>query len=120
MNLSTVIVENILVITIEYDYLDANNIDQFKAEIKSFLNEPVATVFDLSSLQFIDSSGLGAFLSCMRKIKGIGGALALCALQPTVRSIIEQVRMNKVIDVYATREEAVAALPVTLKESKGL
>ena len=110
MNLSTIIVDNILVINIEYDHLDANNINQFKDEIKSLLGEPVATVFDLSSLQFIDSSGLGAFLSCMRKINSIGGALALCALQPTVRSIIEQVRMNRVIDVYATREEAIAAL----------
>ena len=115
MNLSTIIVDNILVINIEYDHLDANNINQFKDEIKSLLGEPVATVFDLSSLQFIDSSGLGAFLSCMRKIKGLGGALALCALQPTVCSIIEQVRMNRVIDVYATREEAITAL-----QAKGL
>ena len=116
MNLCTITIENILVVDIEYDYLDANNINQFRDEIKTILDKPNTTVFDLSSLQFIDSSGLGAFLSCMRKIKGKGGSLALCALQPTVRSIFEQVRMNKVIDAYTTREKAIAALQATLTD----
>jgi anti-sigma B factor antagonist len=118
MNLNTMIVENILVVNVEYDYLDANNISQFRDEIKTLLGEPNTTVFDLSSLQFIDSSGLGAFLFSMRMINAKGGSLALCALQPTVRSIFEQVRMNKVIDVYATRETAIAALQTTPTDIK--
>lgn len=110
MTLKTVTIEKTLVVTIGYDYLDAHNIGQFKTGIKPLLSGPEATVFDLSPLQFIDSSGLGAFLFCMRRVKGNGGVLALCSLQSTVRSIFEQVRMNKVIDIYTSREEAIAAL----------
>ena len=39
-----------------------------------------------------------------------GGELKLCALRSTLRSLFDLVKMNRVIDVYPTCEEAIAAL----------
>jgi anti-sigma B factor antagonist len=66
-------------------------------------------VFDLSRLRFTDSSGLGALISCLRKVNANGGDLKLCAMSDQVRALFELVRMHKVFDIYATREEAVRA-----------
>jgi anti-sigma B factor antagonist len=66
-------------------------------------------LLDLHRVAFIDSSGLGALLACQRVIEGAGGQLKLCGLRPEVRAALELVRMDRLIDVYASREEALAA-----------
>ena len=66
-------------------------------------------VFDLSKLRFVDSSGLGAFLSCLRKLNAKGGDLKLCGMSKQVRAVFELVRMHRIFDIYGTREEAVRA-----------
>jgi len=66
-------------------------------------------VIDLGRLRFVDSSGLGAFISCLRKLNAKGGDLKLCGMQKPVRAVFELVRMHRIFDIYATREEAVRA-----------
>jgi len=66
-------------------------------------------VFDLSQLRFIDSSGLGAFLSCLRQLSTKGGELKLCGLSNQVYQTFELVRMHRIFDIYSTKSEAVQA-----------
>jgi anti-sigma B factor antagonist len=66
-------------------------------------------VLDLNGVRFIDSSGLGSFLSCLRKLSAKGGDLKLCRVSKQVRTVIELVRMNRMFDILNTREEAVGA-----------
>ena len=69
-------------------------------------------VFDLSRLAFVDSSGLGAFLSCLRHVHAKGGDLKLCSLLPPVRTLFELVRMHKIFDIFNNRDEALRAFQV--------
>ncbi len=69
----------------------------------------VRLVLDLGRVGYIDSSGLGVLVMAMRRARMAGGDIKLCALQPDVRSLLEMTRMVKALDVYATREAAVAA-----------
>jgi len=110
MNITTTKTDEVLIVKIGYEHLDAFNTEQFKTEINPLLNGAGATVFDLSTIQFMDSSGLGAFLSCQRRVTAGGGELVLCALQSTVRTIFDMVRMSKIIKVFDTQEEAIQAL----------
>ena len=67
-------------------------------------------VLDLTRLRFIDSAGLGAFLSCLRKLTEKQGDLKLCAVSKQVRTAFALVRMHRILDIYDTREEATRAL----------
>src|ERR1700754_41286 len=100
-------VGNITVIGVEGDSLDASNAQDFKRAVAPAVAENCKLVFDLSLLQFIDSSGLGAFLSCLRQLHATGGDLKLCGMTRPVRGLFELVRMHRIFDIHNTREEAV-------------
>jgi anti-sigma B factor antagonist len=63
-------------------------------------------VIDLSRVEFVDSSGCGALLSCLRQLGDRGGDLKLCGVQKNVERLFELVRMNRIIDIYPSKEEA--------------
>jgi anti-sigma B factor antagonist len=63
----------------------------------------------MSLVEYIDSSGCGAILTALRWVDQIGGQLKLCCLQGRVESIFGLVRMSRILDIFATREEALRA-----------
>jgi anti-sigma B factor antagonist len=99
-------VENVTVVTIPGATLDASNTKEFKADVAPLLSSGSKLIFDLHNLKFVDSSGLGAMLSSLRSINGLGGDLKLCAMNKPVRALIELVRMHRVFEIFNTREEA--------------
>ena len=64
-------------------------------------------IFDLAELRFVDSSGLGAFLSSLRQLNATGGDLKLCGMTKPVRALFELVRMHKIFDICGTKDEAI-------------
>jgi anti-sigma B factor antagonist len=103
-------VGEVAVVELRGEQLDASNVADFKRDIAPVLEGNSRVVFDLSQLRFVDSSGLGAILSCLRRLNGAGGELKLCGLAKPVRALFELVRMHKIFDIYATRDEAVRSL----------
>jgi anti-sigma B factor antagonist len=91
------------------DNLDTSNAGAFKSDMAPILQSSKKVVFDLSQLEFVDSSGLGAVLSCLRTLNTNGGDLKLCQMRKPVRVLFELVRMHRVFDIYDTREDAVKA-----------
>ena len=89
--------------------LDASKTADFKSVIAPVLKAHTKVVFDLSQLRFIDSSGLGAFLSCLRQLSTNRGELKLCGMSNQVYQTFELVRMNRIFDIYDTKDEAVQA-----------
>src|SRR5664280_370242 len=100
---------DVVVVTLPVDELDAGNAGQFKRDIAPLLQAHTKLVFDLSGLRFTDSSGLGFFLSCLRKAQAKGGDLKLCGMSRQVRTVFELVRMQQLFNIHATKEEAVRA-----------
>ncbi|MBM4442091.1 MAG: STAS domain-containing protein [Candidatus Rokubacteria bacterium] len=66
-------------------------------------------VLDLASVMYIDSSGLGALVAAMKHARAAGGDIKVCMLESDVRALFEMTRLNKVLAVHTTRQEAVAA-----------
>jgi anti-sigma B factor antagonist len=100
----------VTIVTLPGDQLDAGNAAAFKRDIAAAIAGSASVVFDMSRLQFVDSSGLGAILSCLRQLNAAGGELKLCRMARPVRALFELVRMHRIFDIYATRDEAVRAL----------
>jgi anti-sigma B factor antagonist len=109
MELNVEVVKDVAVVKLFLDELDASNSGEFKHQIAPVLSEHAKLVIDLGELRFIDSSGLGAMLSCLRQATARGGDLKLCQLSPAVRAAFELVRLHRVIDIHASATEAVQA-----------
>src|SRR5262249_15617385 len=103
-------VGEVAVVELRGEQLDASNVTDFKRDIAPVLEANSRVVFDLGKLRCVDSSGLGAILSCLRRLNGAGGELKLCGLAKPVRALFELVRMHKIFDIYTTRDEAVRSL----------
>lgn len=65
-------------------------------------------VLDLSKVDFIDSSGLGAILSVLKMI-GKEGELTICGLTEPVASMFKLTRMDRVFTIHKSVEIAIAA-----------
>jgi anti-sigma B factor antagonist len=102
-------IDHTLVVELHEKILDARSSKEFRREIEKELDTRKQVVFDLSTLTFIDSSGLGTLLSCLRQVSNNGGDLKLCALTTQVRAVFQLVRMHRLFDIYETRAEAIQA-----------
>jgi anti-sigma B factor antagonist len=109
MQLTFEVIGDVAVAVVPVEELDASNAGEFKREIGSVLDANARLVLDLGSVRFVDSSGLGAFISCLRKLNAKGGDLKLCCMSKPVRAVFELVRMHRVFDILPTREDAVRA-----------
>jgi anti-sigma B factor antagonist len=109
MELTVEKVADVTVVEIPVDELDASNSGELKHDIAPIIEANNKLVIDLSRLRFVDSSGLGALLSCLRQLTAKGGDLKLYGMQKQVRAVFELVRMHRIFNIYATREEAVQA-----------
>ena len=69
-----------------------------------------ALVIDLTGVTFIDSSGLAAIIEYFRDSGDCEGVLCLAGLNDTLETVFEIVRLDKVIPIFETRADAVAAL----------
>ena len=99
-------VDGVIVAQLPMEELDASNAGDFKRDVGPLLEAHAKLVFDLSRVRFVDSSGLGAFISCLRKVNAGGGDLKLCGMSKQVRAVFELVRMHRVFDICGTRDEA--------------
>jgi anti-sigma B factor antagonist len=109
MTLKTHVIDGVTVVTVPGPNLDSGNADEFKMSVAPILAEAGRVVFDLGELEFVDSSGLGSFLTCLRQLNATGGDLKLCRMRKPVRTLFELVRMHRVFDILGTPAEAIAA-----------
>lgn len=101
---------DVTLLTLPGEVLDAGNCEEFKKDVEPFIRANKKMVFDLSEMRFVDSSGCGALLSCLRKARDRDGELKMCHVQKPVKELFKLIRMDRVFDFYDSREEAVKAL----------
>ena len=106
MPIAMEMVKGVTFIQVPGRQLDASNAESFKAMAMADLTGKSSVVLDLADVEFIDSSGLGILLACLRHVQGSGGDLRLCGLTPQVQMLFELVRMQRVFQIHKTREQA--------------
>jgi len=97
---------DVAVVDLREKALDASNSEKLKKGMADTLESYNKVVIDMSRVEFVDSSGCGALLSCLRQLGDRGGDLKLCGVQKNVERLFELVRMNRIIDVYPSKEDA--------------
>jgi anti-sigma B factor antagonist len=80
---------------------------QVEWNLAKLLNENhKKVIFDLSRVNYLDSSGIGILVMCHAKLKKAGGSLRIAGAEGMVRQIIEMTNVNKLVDLFATASEA--------------
>jgi len=100
---------DVAVVVLPGDHLDASRAEEFKRDVAPLLATHPNVVFDMTRLTFVDSAGVGALLSCLRRLSDAGGDLKLFGLSKSVRAVFDMTRMHRIFDLFDTRDEAVQA-----------
>ncbi len=67
-------------------------------------------LIDLKSCVYLDSTELGRLIRCHISVRKAGGRVRLCNLSPRILSLMQLTRLDTVMDLFATEEEALAAI----------
>jgi anti-sigma B factor antagonist len=101
---------DVLVVIPRERRIDASVSTGFKGRMVDWINQGNRRiVLDLSEVDFIDSSGLGAIVSSLKTL-GNDGDLVICGIRETVMGLFKITRMNRVFQIFADQPEALKAL----------
>ncbi len=79
-----------------------------KQHLKEQFDKNITLIhLNLSEVEFINSSGLGALVSIMKEIRLLKGRLTLSNLASYVQEIFEITQLSHIFEIYSTEEEAV-------------
>jgi anti-anti-sigma factor len=86
--------------------LTLGNMFSFQTEVRTL--QPPTTVFDLSSSEYMDSAGLGVLVNYYVSAERNGRKVALVGVNVRVHALLEMARVDKLLGVFPTIEEALA------------
>jgi len=93
-------------VNVDAERIDAAGAIQFKDRFREVVQDSDGRiVLDLSSVEFLDSSGLGAVVAAM-KLLGADRRLELVGLTPTVEKVFRLTRMDSVFTIHPDLETA--------------
>ena len=87
--------------------IDLNGSPTLRHELrKAQTGKPTKLVIDLTSVPYMDSSGVATLVEAMQAARKSGSRLVLCGLQDRVRSIFEIARLDTVFTIVPNAEAA--------------
>jgi anti-sigma B factor antagonist len=90
--------------------LDLASGSVLKEEIKKLFDQQKNSVhLNLSEVEFINSSGLGALVSVMKEVRLQKGRLTLSNLASYVQEIFDITQLSHIFEIFATEEEALGS-----------
>ncbi len=102
--------DNVVVFTLKNANLDSKISSKLKAEILILAQPDIsALVLDLSSVEYVDSNGLGALLLAHRQLKYHEIPVGLVGVRDMVMKIINISQIRDIFDYFESPDEAVAA-----------
>lgn len=94
------------IVAFPMENLDASNVKEFREAMLVVTGRFEVVLIDMNALNFVDSSGLGALLSCLRAMNGKNGQLRLFGMTKPVKALFELVRMHRIFPIFNSQEEA--------------
>jgi anti-anti-sigma factor len=66
-------------------------------------------LLDFAEVQYVSSAGLRVVLLAAKRMKAVGGKLALCSLNPQITEVFEISGFARILDIHPSRDTALAA-----------
>lgn len=116
MEIETKKINEILLITPHSKRIDAAVSTTFKGQIVDLINRGnYFLILNLTEVEFLDSSGLGAIISIFKSVSE-NGSLILFGLQKQLTNLVKLTRMDKVFKITETEEQALKEVTVAIQK----
>lgn len=90
-------------------HLNAENSSELKGELIVLCKSGIDVLFiDMGEVVYCDSSGLSALLMAHREMSNKAGYSILVSLSPEVERLTNLARLDRVLFIYPTKEDALA------------
>ena len=89
--------------------VDVVTAPDFAAELLRAVELGATVVVDLTETTFLDSSAIHALLGGSERSQASGGQVCVVCSNPSLKKVLEITRVDRVLDVYATLEQATSA-----------
>jgi anti-anti-sigma factor len=107
MNFSFEKRDNLVIFTLKNPNLDMEISAQLKAKLLILCQPDVeALIFDLTHIEYVDSSGLGALLLAYRQMKEYGSPIVLIGVQDVVKRMLSISQIEELFEYYPTLDAA--------------
>ena len=101
---------DVLIVDVLSNRMDAQSADEFREKMSGLISSGNhSIILDISKVDFVDSSGLGAMVS-VHKVMGEDGEIAICGPTEAAMRMFKLTRMNRVFRIFDKEEDAVQAL----------
>ena len=99
--------EGTTIVTLGGDSVTAANAASLKAQLTPLFTPQARIVLDLQAIRFVDSAGIGVIMACIKSLKSMNGSMKLCQVTSPVIALFKLVKLDRLLDIHAGREEAV-------------
>jgi len=89
--------------------LDAYSAPELKSYFDSISSNTTFYIFDLKECEFIDSTGLGTIVACLKSASQNGGDIRLAQLQDKPRMVFDITRAYKIFHIFDDLDAALAS-----------
>lgn len=105
-------IDGVLVIALSGKILDPLNIEDISDRLEELATSRPSPrmVLDFSDVSHLSSSALGMLTTLNQSVGNATGKLALCCIQPAISEIFRITRLDEVLVISPTRNEALAAV----------
>jgi anti-sigma B factor antagonist len=95
------------VITLSGRLVFGREVERLESLVKELLQKNEKTlVFDASTLDYVDSSGIGTLVSCLTQIKKGGGEMRVAGANPRIQRLFSMTGVDKLLSMYGSVAEA--------------
>ena len=101
---------NVLVIDCAGAIVYGEGATELRKRVAELLAQNPQVVLNLSEVTYVDSNGIGTFVSLKAAAQRAGGDLKLAALGPRLKDVLEVAKLNTLFGMYDSAEDAAAAL----------
>lgn len=90
------------------DELTGDTVGRFQAQVEESLAQGLRNfVIDLEKTEYLDNTGLEAFVDLMDQAERIGGQVKFSGMSSCCRKIFEITRLDRRVDIFETIIDAV-------------
>lgn len=108
MSISTKVENGYMVIATGVERLDVVNMKEMKESMMEIVESGHhKIVVDLSSVSFVDSSGLSVIISLFKRLNTLQGEFKLCGLREQPNELLQITQLHKLITIVDSCDAAV-------------
>lgn len=108
MNMTETVLGEVLILKLEGELMGGDEAKPFQERIYESIREgKTNVVVEMSGVKWMNSSGLGILMAGLTTLRSSDGDLKLACLSERVRRPIEITKLNQVLQIYETIDEAI-------------